>query len=94
MGRGVSFLDCDIEQRGIAGAGDDTAPDPVRVREENLAVQHGAAEQQRRGDRRVKRLLPAKLSTDSPPKLTSTSPPKLRAGKSSAAESASGTADS
>ena len=44
---GVALLDSDIEQRSVSCACDDAAPYLVVVRQDDLRVQHRAAEQER-----------------------------------------------
>ena len=82
VGRGVALLDRDVEQRRVARARDDAATDPIRVRQHDLAVQDGPAEQQRRGNGRVERLPNARQSSARPRHRSSgsASPPKLRPG--------------
>ena len=59
MSSRVALLDREVEPRGVARARDNAAPDLARVCQHNRAVQHGPAEEQRRGDGRVERLVAA-----------------------------------
>ena len=59
VGRGIPLFDRDVEQRGVARTRDDAAPNPIRVREQNLRVEDGPAKQQRRLDRRVEHRMSA-----------------------------------
>ena len=59
VGRGIPLFDGDVEQCGVACTRDDASPNPIRVREQNLRVEDGPAEQQRRLDRRVEHRMSA-----------------------------------
>ena len=58
MFRGIPLFDVDIQQRGVARAGDDAAADTVVIGEDDFAIQDGPTEQESRGNCRVEGAMP------------------------------------